>query len=157
MLTNTAGKSTFAVAAFCAAMVATAPLTNAQPAEGNSGPAQEAEAVPDEATTQKSVKLVANGYGYFSGSVRFAPAGKNHGGFVFEGTSHDTEDDDAEVYLEVAVEGYAPNRFYNKVDKDQKWRKEVYDYQAVRTRTAEKRICPNRTFASCSDWQHFKR
>ncbi|MEV6280276.1 hypothetical protein [Nocardia sp. NPDC051832] len=143
-----------------------APTSQAQPADPGSPedgkapgpPASETDAGPGEAAARQEVKISVEDGGYFSGTVYFAAAGQNHGGFVFNGTTHDTTDNDQEVYLEVAVEGYSPNEFRNPVDKNKNWNKVVWDPQAIRTEHAEMRICnSDLAWDTCSEWRAFNR
>lgn len=161
----TVGRTIFAATTLCA-FVATAPLTQAQPDEQGSPedgkasgpPASVADAEPGDQGARREVTISVENLGKFSGTVYFAPENQNHGGFVFDGTTHDTSNNDDEVYLEVAVEGYSPNEFRNPVDKDQSWNKVVWDYQAVRTDHAKMRICNSDAFwDTCSDWHAFNR
>lgn len=165
MTRKSIGKSTMVTAGLCALLVAVAPSTGAQPGDegsppdGKAGgpPASTEEAGPGDPSARKSVEITVDG-GKFSGSVYFAAPGSNHGGFVFNGTSYDTSNNDQEVYLEVAVEGYAPNEFRNPVDKDKKWNKVVWDGQAVHTDHAKMRICNSDAFwDTCSGWRSFTR
>ncbi|MFC9897249.1 hypothetical protein ACFVMC_26470 [Nocardia sp. NPDC127579] len=158
-------RTAFVSTGLCALMLGAAPLAQAQPDEGSpengkaaGPPASTADTQPGELGIQREVKISVENLGNFTGTVYFAPPGPNHGGFVFNGTTHDTSNNDDEVYLEVAVEGYSPNEFRNPVDKDKNWNQVVWDYQAVHTDNARMRIC-NSDFAwdTCSDWQSFKR
>ncbi|WP_024799964.1 hypothetical protein [Nocardia sp. BMG51109] len=165
MLKEPIGKLTLATTGLCALLIAAAPLASAQPGDegsppdGKAGgpPASTAGAEPGDPAAQQAVEIVVDG-GKFSGSVYFAAPGSNHGGFVFSGTSDDTSNNDQEVYLEVAVEGYSPNEFRNPVDKDKTWNQVVWDPAAVHTDHARMRICNSDAFwDTCSDWRSFTR
>jgi len=156
MLT-TVSKSTLVMTAFSALVLAAAPLTNAQSPQPDSPPASTAEAESEQPETQQRVRLEVDGEGYFAGRVHFAPPGTDHGGFVFRGKTHDTNNNATAVYLQVKVAGHAPNEFENPADQDRRWSKAVWDYQATRTDHAEMRLCAEDILGGCSDWKTFNR
>ncbi|QIS03704.1 hypothetical protein F5X71_16465 [Nocardia brasiliensis] len=162
---NTAVKTAFTATTLCALM-ATAPLAHSQPEDQNAppgdpaGPPASATDAPTDGPGDRRHVKISTGYGLgnFSGNVYFASADQNHGGFVFHGTSDDTENNDQEIYLQVSVEGYSAVEFYNPVDKDKNWSKVVWDPQAIRTNEAWMRVCNSDAWSdTCSEWKHFKR
>lgn len=79
-----------------------------------------------------------------NGSYGWQPRSVHQGAFNWNGTLQDTSHEGNAVKMEVAVEGYGYNQFYNPVDQNKYWNQDVYDYQALQTNHAHAKVCRDR-------------
>ncbi|MER5747297.1 hypothetical protein [Streptomyces sp. NPDC002225] len=109
---------------------------------------------------QRVPDLESGGVKLSKGQYRFNPAGRNHGGFEWQGDLADVSPGDGNnVYVQVRVEGYSWNRFNGQQKKTVHLHKTVYDGAARYTSTAHIRACRDRGSLrpdNCSRTMHYK-
>lgn len=79
-----------------------------------------------------------------NGTYGWQPRSVSQGAVNWYGTLQDTVREGNAVKMQVVVEGYGWNEFYNPKDANKYWNQNVYDYQALQTNYARAKVCRDR-------------